>query len=491
MKKKSLLAMSLMGLALVACSEDEQLNGGGTTGNSALNGEGALVSMTLDITSPTTKGSPGHTNTVAGSAIENKINNVTIVIDYGTGTTPTIVSTATDGGASFVEDEPNTIEFNAPEGEATFYVYANLPNSETITSSSTTSAVSGTTTPSSYYNTTGDGNFFMSNIDGIGVTRTINADGENQVDVTIERGAAKVTVESKAELSTDKLGGKLFSMSYGLSNRADKFYLLAQGIPFTTDVPGVAFTGNDDNVSDYISVSLDGTVTIYEEGKANTDKLEGWNHGAAYCLENIHAATPENTKTPTGYTKGNTTFVNFQTEFMPAKVLNYTYNSESQKYELQASGENNEATKTNDLSSATKAATFYVVRVAEEGYSSLNSSYIMASDVADATLSEEADENGFYTLTNVEGVSKVDVYEDGKCWFGPIWINNAENVQASPIYRNDWYHLAVTGIKLPGSPTKPTIPDDEEEDPLEPDVNMTAALTVSGWEGEVRTIELK
>ena len=30
MKKKSLLAMSLMGLALVACSEDEQLNGGGT-----------------------------------------------------------------------------------------------------------------------------------------------------------------------------------------------------------------------------------------------------------------------------------------------------------------------------------------------------------------------------------------------------------------------------------------------------------------------------
>ena len=28
MKKKSLLAMSLMGLALVACSEDEQLNGG-------------------------------------------------------------------------------------------------------------------------------------------------------------------------------------------------------------------------------------------------------------------------------------------------------------------------------------------------------------------------------------------------------------------------------------------------------------------------------
>lgn len=290
MKKKSLLAMSLMGLALVACSEDEQLNGG--TGNTALNeNDGAFVSLTLDITSPETKGSPDRANPVAGTPAESSVANATIVIDYGE--TQKVISTGSEGVTLSTTGNESTIKFKAPEGAATFYVYANLPTADAIATDAggyatswASNTVSKATSADAYYT---DNRFFMSNEDGKGVETTITKEGDNTVTVPIERGAAKVTVESKATVA-GTAGGTLHSLSYGLGGMADKFYLLAQSS--TSEVTSATYTGATDDAS-YLSVDFGQSAydDSYEYENANsvpnTTTLSTW--AGLYCLENIHS----------------------------------------------------------------------------------------------------------------------------------------------------------------------------------------------------------
>lgn len=469
MKKKNLLAMSLMGLALVACSEDEQLNGG--TGNTALNeNDGAFVSLTLDIASPETKGSPNRANPVQGTTAESTVAKATIVIDYEEGEDK-VVSTS-NGGATLGEN--NTITFKAPEGAATFYVYANLPSDDAMSSFNATQ-VSAATNAAAYYT---DGSFFMSNEDGKGVSITITKEGDNTVTVPIERGAAKVTVESKATVD-GTAGGTLHSLSYGLGGMTDKFYLLAQAA--TSEVTGAVYTGATADAN-YVEVDLDESAYDedhkYENANSapNTTTLATWT--GLYCLENIHST----------YKQGNTTYANFKTTYTPGKALDLEENSDESEdapaYVVKSDLKN--------VTTGSSAATFYVVRGTEAGYETLNASYLMESDITgktDIEVSSTADETtGYYTITGIKGITKVDKYTNGECWFGPVWINNATNENESPIYRNDWYHLMVTKITLPGSPTKPEI---DPEEPLVPDVNITVKATVCDWEFEPRAIELK
>lgn len=472
MKKKSLLAMSLMGLALVACSEDEQLNGG--TGNTALNeNDGAFVSLTLDITSPETKGSPDRANPVAGTDVENKVSKATVVIVYDDGTQKIVSTGDAEGDATLSTVEGvNTIEFTAPEGAATFYVYANLPTDDKITTwtgSETSKATSATT----YYT---DNSFFMSNEDGNGVKTTINADGDNTVTVKIERGAAKVTVESKATVDEGNAGGTLHTMSYGLGNMASKFYLLAQDS--YSDIAGVTYTSTTTYKDvDFGQSAYDESHQYTDANSApNTTALVSW--AGLYCLENIH----------TNYKQGNTTYVNFKTTFTPGQALDLEENTDDSDgapaYVVKS--------KLKNVTAGSSATTFYVVRATEAGFESLNSAYIMESDITGKEgieVSASAGTDGHYTISGIKGITKVDKYTNGECWFGPVWINNEADAQASPIYRNDWYHLMVTKITLPGSPTEPEI--DDPDKPLEPDVNITVKATVCAWEFEPRAIELK
>ena len=78
MRKRSLFAMSLISLALVACSTEVDVNKVIDQEN-----EGSLVTLKLDVAKPQTKGSPEATNTQLGTEGENAINNVTVVVDYG------------------------------------------------------------------------------------------------------------------------------------------------------------------------------------------------------------------------------------------------------------------------------------------------------------------------------------------------------------------------------------------------------------------------
>ena len=103
-----------------------------------------------------------------------------------------------------------------------------------------------------------------------------------------------------------------------------------------------------------------------------------------------------------------------------------------------------------------------------------------------------ADEDGKCKVTGIEGITHISQkYEDGLCYFGPIWINLNDDGDESPIYRNDWYHLTVNSIKLPGSPTEPTIDDDDDTDPLTPPVDVTVKLKVMKWNLVEHNIDLQ
>lgn len=458
MKKKHLFAISLIGLAMAACSTDNELNAGGNQSN-----EGAVVTLKLDMAGSQTKGSPDATNTQPGTSVENTISNVTVVVDYGN-TTQKVFKKG-DNGVTWT-DATKTLEFKTPAGDATFYVYANVNTADNLSSSNwRTDLVSKATDVSAYYT---NNSFFMSNQNGVGVPHTINEDTENNVTVNIERAAAKVTVQSAADLPGTH-GGTLTAMSFALGNKTDKFYLLQQNNSTIPDV--VQYIPHPDMATSWKS------VTLGEEAEKSDGKITNLSDFIAdYCMENVQ----------TEYKQDKTTYIKFQTTFTPAKALQFN-NSTQGNWTVKAELQDVEAPENVD-----NAPSFFVVLDGDANYTS---NYILKSDLYDGetpktglTITAESDRSGL-KITGINGITKIsNEYIKGKCYFGPIWINLNTPGNASPIYRNDWYHLKVTDIKLPGLPSEP---GDGGNIPLTPDVDVTLTLTVLDWELEERNITLQ
>lgn len=456
MKKRNFFAATLIGLALVACSSVEDINGGTDQNN-----EGAVVTLKLDMSNtPLTKGSPGATNQQVGTAAENTISNVTVVVDYGSNTRK--VFKKGDTGVTWTEAN-KTLEFQTPAGDATFYVYANVNNNDVNNlSTSWAENLVSNGTESNYYQSD---NFFMSNQNGKGIKHTINEDTENNITVNIERAAAKVTVESPADF-TSTYGGTLSDMRFALGNKISKFYLLQQS-NIASPTIGVEYLPLDNQTGNWKNVSLGKTSATGD----NHQDLSAF--AADYCMENVHQT----------YTQDITTYIKFQTTFTPAKVLNF--NTSGTSWTVQS---NKDVTAPG---TAADAPSFFVVL---EGDANYTSNYILKSDLYEENgtpksgLNITATTDGF-TVTGITGITKISKeYVNGKCYFGPIWINIDQTGNTSPIYRNDWYHLKVTDIKLPGLPSEP---GDGGNIPLTPDVNVTVTLDVLDWELEERNIVLQ
>lgn len=145
----------------------------------------------------------------------------------------------------------------------------------------------------------------------------------------------------------------------------------------------------------------------------------------------------------------------------------------------------------NEPSSAADAPSFFVVL---DGNAEYTSNYILKSDLYDGDqaktgLTINKTNGGGYSISGIEGITKIsDEYVGGKCFFGPIWVNLSENGNSSPIYRNDWYHLTVNSIKLPGQPSEP---GDGGDIPLTPNVDVTLTLSVLDWNLVNREIDLQ
>ena len=458
MKTKSLLAISTMALVMAACSSDDEMNNAGVTQDN----EGAVVTLKLDMSNQQTKGNPAATNEQDGSTEENTISNVTVVVKYAD---ETKVFKNSDNGVTWTDDS-KTFEFETPAGDATFYVYANVNAVDNLSPNWSSDLVSKATDVSAYYK---DNAFFMSNQNGEGVEHTINADTENNITVNIERAAAKVTVESKSDFSGEEnpFGGKLMDMHFALGNMVSKFYLLQQApisIPTTglTYLPENDQTGNDDWIE----------VDFGQSASGESSTLGNFN--AAYCMENVQL----------DYKQNNTTYIKFSTVFTPDKALDFNTTGGD---DWTVKGTLKDVT---EPSTAADAPSFFVVL---DGNAEYTSNYILKSDLYDGNQAKTGltitEIDGGYSITGIEGITKIsDEYKGGKCFFGPIWVNLTDDGSSSPIYRNDWYHLTVNSIKLPGLPSEP---GDGGEIPLTPNVDVTITLSVLDWNLVNREIDLQ
>lgn len=458
MKTKNLWVVSMMALVMAACSSDDEMNNAGVVQDN----EGAVVTLKLDMSNPQTKGNPAATNEQDGSTEENAISNVTVVVKYAD---ETKVFKNTDSGVTW-RGESKTFEFETPAGDATFYVYANVNGADDLSTSWATTLVSNAAVVSAYY--TND-SFFMSNQNGEGVEHTINADTENNITVNIERAAAKVTVESKSDFSGEEnpFGGKLMDMHFALGNMVSKFYLLQQdpiSIPST-----VSYLPENDQTGD-----ADWTEVTLDQSASDESSPLG-NFNAAYCMENVQS----------DYKQNNTTYIKFSTVFTPDKALDFNTTGDG---DWTVKGELKNVAAP---SSVDKAPSFFVVL---DGNAEYTSNYILKSDLYDGDqaktgLTINETNGGGYSISGIEGITKIsDEYVGGKCFFGPIWVNLSEDGSSSPIYRNDWYHLTVNSIKLPGLPSEP---GDGGEIPLTPNVDVTIILSVLDWNLVNREISLQ
>lgn len=442
MKLNKYLLMAVMGLGLVACTENDLVEGGDSNG--AQNEGTTYVAFSLDFKKAGTKA----VTTEAGTASEQGITSAYVILADGDIIKEVVSSDDCEEGTGANVSKDYYL-FETTEGTHQFYAVVNpdiVPTTKMTITQYFQAGVDLTVT-----NITAANNFMMSSCavkevyvaDGVtkeeALAGAMDQEGTNNISINVERVSAKVTMTCGSETldnavggdadSNPNYGGKISDLMFNLKGVASKAYRMAvspwDDIPYNTWIDGA---GNVEvTVGDIYSNAI-----------------------PAYCLENLHSAG--------GYTQDNTTYITLHTIFIPKKVLKHTEAGWSLE---DYNGD---------------AATFYVVKSStEEG---LAGNYILDSDWTNYKNEEFA-----------EGITVSAPYENGECWFGPIWIGQeADQPQQGPVYRNTWYNLAITSIKLPGEPNEPE-PDDGK--PLVPGTNVAVTLSVMPWNFINREIGLQ
>ena len=438
MKLNKLFLMAAMGLGLFACSENE-LEGNGPEG--AQNEGTTYVGFTIDFSKTQTKA----TKTETGTEAEQKINKAYVILADGN-TISKVVSSVADGS--------NKYDLQTTPGPHDFYVVVNPTTAPTTSNTVSEYFNTGVVIEANEFaNTTTDSeSFLMASVKketfdiADGVTEKEALDGTdaatNNFTINVERVAAKVTMTcNNLTLSSgnnNAAGGEISNTTFNLMGGATKAYRMAQST--IVEIPNNAWTYTVGNVA--VATTGDHTGAT-----------------PAYCLENIHAAN--------SYKQKNTTYLTLQTTFKPTNVVDCA--------------DDVKPLKTNTLAAG---APFYVV---QKG--SLAGNYLMKTDLENY---QKLEGNTDKLPAGVESIS--GEYQNGVCWFGPIWINETEEtsdqstVTTSPVVRNTWYNLKITGITLPGEPSEPQI---DPEQPLTPATNVAITLTVMPWNFIDRPIELQ
>lgn len=432
MKLNKLFLMAAMGLGLFACSENE-LEGNGP--DSAQNEGTTYVGFTIDFSKTQTRAT-----TESGTDAEQKINTAYVILADGN-TISQVVSS--------VDEESNKYVLQTTPGPHDFYVVVNP-----------TTAPTTSNTVSEYFNTgvaigaeefakttAGSESFLMASVkketfdiaDGITEEEALEGTdaATNNFTINVERVAAKVTMTcdnpTLSSGNNNAAGGEISNTEFNLMGGATMAYRMAQST--IVEIPNNDWTYTVSNVA--VATTGDHTAAT-----------------PAYCLENVHAAN--------SYKQKNTTYLTLKTTFKPTNVVDCA--------------DYVKPLKTNTLAAG---APFYVVQTG-----SLAGNYLMKIDLENY---QKLEGNTGKLPAGVESISSE--YQNGNCYFGPIWIGQTDtDKDNAPVVRNTWYNLKITGITLPGDPEVPTI---DPEEPLNPDTNVAITLTVMPWNFIDREISLQ
>lgn len=452
MKLNKYLLMAAMGLGLVACTENDLVEG--SDSNGAQNEGTTYVGFSLKFNALNTRATTtGEEN---GTTEEQNIKTAYVLMADASGNVEQIVSTV-DKGTGTSNTNTDYYVFQTTAGVHYFYAVVNpdvIPTKEG--DDATAKTISG------YFNTgvgltvanitskADGGNFMMASHEVLtanvedGVTKDEALKGtKNCFAIKVERATAKVTMTcEKATLENavgipnePEYGGTVSDLKFNLKGVANMAYRMAQSewnnITDNSWKPKEDGTVNNNTLGVQVAIGQDYTAV-----------------NAAYCLENMDSP----------YKQGNTTYLTLRTTFTPANVVDC-------------------ADEIKELKENTTTGTFYVVKQGE-----LAGNYIMETDL---TTYQNGDDSKL--PAGVEAIS--DAYTDGNCYFGPIWIGQKEADDANaPVVRNTWYNLKITGITLPGDPDEPTI---DPEQPLTPATNVAITLSVMPWNFIDREIDLQ
>lgn len=495
MKLNKLFLMAVMGLGLFACSENE-LEGNGPEG--AQNEGTTYVGLKINFNSSSTRATgdqPIEGTEDDGDGNEAKVSDVRILV------------TDADGKSQFndvvkVDNESSKYIFQITPGIKKFYA---VVNGEALNLSTELANWTGNklllekkASELYEYNATAtDGKgFLMSSVAAVERTIQDNVSEEdvkngtaNNVEITVERAVAKVTMKLGESIDFSKQTATLKNLSCQIGNAdnleynksgeddAAKYktvgtYLMAYNNNNVRETPYYTYptTNTEDFWKDFSQAKLlDPTAqTIYTNGQATNTPTARF-----YCLENTHANSGEK-----NYLQGNTTFIRVKAEMIPNSAKTFTYSADSDP----------QVTILDKKTMPTELGTFYVITAAPNQDD--QDSYVFASDLAGLYNNLEPGGNETETDKKAAAVVKAlatygynftEPYIAG-CGYYNIWVNdmkdaNNQILNIAPVFRNDWYKLTITSLKLPGSPEEGLDP----EEPIHPDTNVGVTLTIKDW----------
>lgn len=500
MKLNKLLLMAAMGLGLFACSENE-LEGNGPDSAQA---EGTTyVGLKINFNSSSTRATgdqPANTDGSTpplyddeGDGNESKVSDVRILV------------TDADGKSQFnnvVEIKDGLYIFQITPGIKKFYA---VVNGNALGLSSELTNWAGDKLPLTKkasdlyeYNATateGKG-FLMSSVAAVERTIQDNVSEEdvkngtaNNVEITVERAVAKVTMKLDKSIDFSKQTATLKNLFCQIGN-ADNLEYNKDGEDDAAKYKTVGtylMADNDDNgvrkTPYYLYPATDYDFDGFEQSKLlNTDIKTLYENNASsenparfYCLENTHANTD-----PKNYKQSNTTFIRVKAEMIPNSAKQFAYSADSDP----------KVTISDRGTMPTDLETFYVITAAPNQDD--QGSYVFASDLL--RLYTDLVPNGQATEDKDKLAAVVDALKDAQygyhftepytagCGYYNIWVNdmkdaNNQYLNIAPIFRNDWYDLTITSLTLPGSPNESLDPGQ----PIHPNTNVGITLTVRNW----------
>lgn len=452
MKLNRLFLLAAMGLGLIACTENDLVEGGDSNG--AQNEGTTYVGFTIDFSKTRTRAT-----TETGTNAEQKINTAYVLMTDANDKIEKVLSFTGGEDKGVTEGEGYYVNkgkflFKTSAGVHHFYAVVNpetAPTTENLTINNYfKTAVALNVDDIASVTDEENGSFMMASEDVLiasvedGVTEEEALDGSNNsYTINVERATAKVTMtcdNTTLTNATNNAGGTLNKTQFTLKQGAGVSFRMAQA----------SIIADDDNTFKYTS----SPTSVYIKGTDPSEEKDNIHRSAApvYCLENIRGS----------YKQGNTTYLTLQTTFTPANVVDCADEVKPLTTNKQAPG-----------------STFYVVK---QGV--LAGNYLMGADLQSYRDSKN-DQSAL--PAGVEAIS--DAYTDGNCYFGPIWIGQTDaDKENAPVVRNTWYNLKITGITLPGEPSEPQI---DPEQPLTPATNVAITLSVMPWNFIDRPIELQ
>lgn len=520
MKLNRLLLMSVMGLGLFACNNNGLVEGSGPEGTQT---EGTTyVGLKINFNSSSSRANTGD-QPIDGDGDdtlyddpedgnEAKVNDVRIVVTDADGNSQynsVVTPTSNNGNSIYL--------FKITPGKKKFYAVVNgdaLGLTKTLESwADSQLALTKKASELYEYNTTAaDGKgFLMSSVEAVEQTiqdnvseDDVKAGKANNIEITVERVVAKVTMQLSTTLAApdgfDDQTATLKKLTCQIGN-ADNLEYNKDGnddaSKYTT-AGTYLMADNDDNgvrktpYFNYPQTNTEEFWTGFEQTKLlNASGIAIYENGAVstttptarfYCLENTHANS--GTK---NYLQSNTTFIRVKAEMIPNSAKQFAYSADPDP----------KVTISDRGTMPTDLETFYVITAAPNQDD--QGSYVFASDLADLyddLVAASATTDDDKAAAVVKALAAYDYnftepYTAG-CGYYNIWVNdmkdaNNQYLNIAPIFRNDWYDLTITSLTLPGSPKESIDPDQ----PIHPNTYVGVTLTVRDWNKVNHNVDLQ